>query len=168
MRVHVIAASRHGSTMEIAEAIAATLRLHGLTAEAREIDDDGLPTLRLGSDDVVVLGSAIYAGRWVKTARRFLDRHAGELRRHRTWLFSSGPLNDTVGQAIDPTLVSMLELDTGALEHHVFNGRLDRNELTRTERLVAAAVRAPDGDFRDWDDVAAWAGHIADELAAPV
>ena len=34
--------------------------------------------------------------------------------------------------------------------------------------LGAVAVRAPDGDYRDWDEVVAWASHIAEELHAPV
>jgi hypothetical protein len=29
------------------------------------------------------------------------------------------------------------------------------------------AVRAPDGDFRDWDEIAAWADGIADALETP-
>jgi menaquinone-dependent protoporphyrinogen oxidase len=32
------------------------------------------------------------------------------------------------------------------------------------ERLVVAAVRAPDGDFRDWEALTAWAKEIAGEL----
>jgi menaquinone-dependent protoporphyrinogen IX oxidase len=33
------------------------------------------------------------------------------------------------------------------------------------ERLVTKVVHAPDGDFRDWDDVARWSDEIADDLA---
>jgi len=89
MRVHVVVANRHGSTVEIAEEIAATLRRRGLTAETVEIECREVPELRLGPDDVVVLGSA--------STRRLLDRHDDELRRHRTFLFRS----DTSGDAVD-------------------------------------------------------------------
>jgi menaquinone-dependent protoporphyrinogen oxidase len=32
------------------------------------------------------------------------------------------------------------------------------------ERVILKAVRAPDGDFRPWDDVREWARGIAAEL----
>ena len=32
------------------------------------------------------------------------------------------------------------------------------------ERMIIKAVKAPEGDFRDWDDIRAWAATIADEL----
>ena len=36
------------------------------------------------------------------------------------------------------------------------------------ERLIVAAVRAPDGDFRDWEALSAWAQEIARELQTAV
>jgi menaquinone-dependent protoporphyrinogen oxidase len=38
----------------------------------------------------VVLGSAVYVGRWLEPARRFVEEHADELAARPTWLFSSG------------------------------------------------------------------------------
>jgi menaquinone-dependent protoporphyrinogen oxidase len=54
---------------------------------------------------------------------------------------------------------------TGALGHRVFAGKLDKAELGRLERTMVRAVRAPMGDYRDWDDIAAWAASIADSLS---
>ena len=59
-RVLVAYGSRHGSTAEIAEAIAATLREAGLAVDCRkagEVDS-------LDGYDAVVLGSAVYMRRW--------------------------------------------------------------------------------------------------------
>ena len=53
-----------------------------------------------------------------------------------------------------------------ARDHRIFPGRLDRHRLGFAERALVFAFRAPDGDFRDWDAIAAWAGGIADELQA--
>ena len=47
-----------------------------------------------------------------------------------------------------------------------FAGRLDKSELGRLERTMVRAVRAPEGDYRDWEDIAEWAASIADGLAA--
>jgi len=55
---------------------------------------------------------------------------------------------------------------TGAVEHRVFAGRLDMRNLGRVERTTARAVRAPEGDFRDWEAVTEWAAEIADSLRA--
>jgi menaquinone-dependent protoporphyrinogen oxidase len=48
--------------------------------------------------------------------------------------------------------------------HRLFAGKLDRRQLTFGDRAVVTAVRAPEGDFRDWEDVEAWASSIAETL----
>ena len=53
---------------------------------------------------------------------------------------------------------------TGALEHRLFTGRLDRSRLGLGERAVVRVVGAAEGDYRDWDDVRRWAASIADAL----
>ena len=112
----------------------------------------------------LIIGSAVYAGSWLKDARAFVQSHADALPAKRVWLFSSGPLDDTESKAISDDTIDRLTSVTGALGHHVFAGRLDRSELNRAERLLTKIVHAPDGDFRDWDDVTRWADEIADAL----
>jgi len=131
MRVLVTAASRHGSTAEIAEAIATGLTRRGADAEAIPIDEvDGLEGF-----DAVVLGSAIYMGRWLKPARKFAEAHAAELSQRPVWLFSSGPLGD--GEHLVPEV----------------------------ESTDPAAVHAPEADSRDWGAVDQFAAAIADGLS---
>ncbi len=48
--------------------------------------------------------------------------------------------------------------------HEVFPGRLEPTRLSAPERAVATAMRAPVGDFRDWDAVRTWAAEIATAL----
>lgn len=161
MRVLIVVASRHGATVEIGRAIAERLVHHGLAASVTEpavADLDGA--------DAVIVGSAVYAGSWVKDARRFVDDHAGELATVPVWLFSSGPLDDAEAEAVALDKVQDLTDRTHAIGHHVFAGRLDRSELGLAERLIARMVDAPDGDFRDWADIAEWADQIAETLAA--
>jgi menaquinone-dependent protoporphyrinogen oxidase len=50
--------------------------------------------------------------------------------------------------------------------HEIFFGALDRSKLSFPERMIVKAVKAPDGDFRDWAAIDAWADRIADELEA--
>jgi len=161
MRVLVTASSKHGATVEIAAEIGRVLREHGLETAVMPLED----VTEIAGFDVFVLGSAVYAGRWMGEARRFADRHAGELAAHPTWLFSSGP----VGDPPKPEAGSAVKLDdlitrTRAREHRLFAGRLDRSRLGLGERTVVRMVGAADGDYRDWDDVRAWAGAIGETL----
>ena len=161
MTVLVAYASKHGSTAGIAEAIADTLVDQEIKAEAKSVDtvDD------LGGYEAVVLGSAVYAGSWMREAVSFSERHGPELSRKPVWLFSSGPLGDEVKDHEEqPRQLSELR---GAIQpkgHRVFFGALDTSVLGFAERMIAKAVKAPVGDFRDWDAIRAWAEEIAEEL----
>lgn len=157
MRALVTAASKHGSTADIAAAVAHGLRERGMETDVLDpeaVDD-------LSPYDVVVVGSAVYAGRWMKEAKDFVARHASALRWRDVWLFSSGPLGDPPQPVEEAADVVALLGESGARGHAVFSGRLDPHDLGLGERLVARAVHAPLGDFRDWKDIDQWAGRIA-------
>ena len=162
MRVLVAASSKHGATREIAAEIGSVLEDRGLDVLVMRLED----VFDVAGFDAYVLGSAVYAGRWMGEARRFVDQHAAELAERPTWLFSSGPVGDPPkpdeGSAV--TLADALA-KTGAREHHLFSGRLDRRSLGLGERTVVRMVGAEDGDYRDWDDVRGWGASIADALA---
>jgi menaquinone-dependent protoporphyrinogen oxidase len=163
MRVLVTAASRHEATAEIAEVIARDLAKRGLDAHARPIGE----VADLGGYDAVVLGSAIYMGRWLIEARRFASRHATALAAMPVWLFSSGPLGpaDKPLPESDAADIAAMVALTRAREHRLFAGRLDGARLGIGERAVMKVVHAPDGDGRDWAAVDAFAAEIAAALA---
>ena len=162
MRVLVTTASKHGATDEIGHRIAATLEGAGLTvstvAPEAVVSVDGY--------DAVIVGSGVYAGRWVESAKAFVERERDALRTKRVWLFSSGPIGDPPKPVEDPTDVAAMVAASGAIEHRTFAGRLDKEGLGFGEKIIIAAVRAPDGDFRDWDAIDAWAQGIAIALTA--
>jgi menaquinone-dependent protoporphyrinogen oxidase len=160
MRVLVSAASKHGSTGEIAERIAQVLRaaLPGDVIDVRSTAD-------AASYDAVVLGSAVYMGRWMEAARGAAARIAAGPPRP-VWLFSSGPIGDPPKPDADPVDVSGIVTATGARGHRVFAGRLDRHRLGFAEKAMVLALRVADGDFRDWDAIDGWARQIADELSS--
>jgi menaquinone-dependent protoporphyrinogen oxidase len=51
-------------------------------------------------------------------------------------------------------------------EHRMFFGALDAGRLSFGERMVVKAVKAPQGDFRNWDEIAGWARSIAGVLSS--
>ena len=80
------------------------------------------------------------------------------------WLFSSGPIGAPPFPPDEPyDLTALLPL-IGARGHSLFPGRLHERLLTFEERAMATAMRAPFGDFRDWDAVHAWSAEIAHHL----
>ncbi len=165
MKVLVTAASRHNSTREIAAAIADGLNQRGLDAETRPIEELGA-LHDLDGYDALVLGSAIYMGRWLPEARRFAQVHASALCMMPVWLFSSGPLGSAEHPvpAGEPADVPVLMRLTRAVGHRTFFGRLEMSHLHFSERTVARAIHAPHGDCRDWEAIDAWAGELTDEL----
>jgi menaquinone-dependent protoporphyrinogen oxidase len=80
-------ATRYGSTQQVAEEVVSTLRERGLEVEltpARQVRT-------LEGVDAVVLGTPLYIGRWLKDARRFLERHQEALTGRPVAIFTLGP-----------------------------------------------------------------------------
>jgi menaquinone-dependent protoporphyrinogen oxidase len=159
--VHVVVASKHGATHEIGEALAEELSRAGheaLALDAGEVDG-------FGEAEAVVLGSAVYVGNWLEPAKELLERSADELRERPLWLFSSGPVGDPPKpEDAEPVGLADAIQSLDARGHEIFAGRIDRGALSFPERLMIRALKVPEGDFRDWDAIRAWASAIASEL----
>jgi menaquinone-dependent protoporphyrinogen oxidase len=161
MRVLVAYGSRHGATGEIAEAIGAALREEGLDADVASFEDEPDP----GGYEAFVLGSAVYMGRWLESARLFAEANGPQLAHAATWIFSSGPVGDPPRPAeAEAVQVDEIATAAGPREHRLFGGRLERRRLGLGERAMAAAFGVKDGDFRSWAEIDSWARAIAAAL----
>jgi menaquinone-dependent protoporphyrinogen oxidase len=158
MTVLVAYASKYGSTQEIAESIGRELRLRRLEVDVLcvdEVDD-------VQRYDAVVLGSAVYVGHWLSSARHFVKEHGAELAARPTWLFSSGPIGDPLRPTgDDPVEIAQIAEVTHAKEHRVFPGKLDRSRLNCCEWALVFALRVKDGDYRNESAVSEWARKVA-------
>ena len=161
MKVLVTAASRHGATTEVAASIGAALQAAGLEVHVLHPAE----VTSLDGYDAAVIGSAVYAGRWLEPVRDLIEHEKVALRRIPVWLFSSGPVGDPPKPADSCVDAAPLAELIGAREHRLFAGDVDRKRLGFGERLIVALVRAPDGDFRPWPEIEAWANEIAGALA---
>jgi menaquinone-dependent protoporphyrinogen oxidase len=160
MQVLVSAASRHGATLEIATAIKGIL-------EQSDVEVDLIAPERVTSVepyDAVVIGSAVYAGRWLAPARELVEREAATLAGKPVWLFSSGPIGDPAKPAEPPADGLELGRRIGAIDHQVFEGKLDRKELGFAEKAIVRVVGAAAGDYRPWDDILDWTRGIVARL----
>ncbi len=81
------------------------------------------------------------------------------------WLFSSGPLGmEDPKPHFEPVELKTSVGDLYIKDHRVFVGKLDPAELNLGERLITKMVRAPSGDYRDWEQIWDWGREIARQL----
>lgn len=164
MRVLVAYASKRGSTAEIAEAIAGTLRREGLEADCVGADH----VESLDGYDAVILGCAVYMMHWRGEARHLLRKQRKALAALPFWVFSSGPVGDPEKDdpkwTEPPKIVETVE-ELGAREHVVFGGRVPEEPHGPIEKAMVSGTPAEFRDRRDWDEIRYWAVSIARELA---
>ena len=160
MKVLLAVASRHGATSEIGQAIGEELASQGIELVIHPLGTQDSPP----AFDAAVLGSSVYAGHWERDIKDFVESHASMIAGKPVWLFSSGPIGDPPKPEEAPVDIAGIMNATGAREHRVFSGKLDKSKLSFGEKAIVMAFRAPEGDFRDWDEVRTWATEIATAL----
>ncbi|MGS0684707.1 flavodoxin domain-containing protein [Nakamurella sp. GG22] len=159
--VLVAFAGKMGGTREIGIAIGEELHSVGLTVhvgDAREVFD-------LDGFDAVVIGSALYTGRWRPEAVRLLENVTSLRRPIRVFLFQSGPCGpDARTQQVPaPKRVGKLADAAGVGLPVTFGGRLE--PATARGFLAKKMAEGPiAGDFRDFDRIRQYARTIATEL----
>jgi menaquinone-dependent protoporphyrinogen oxidase len=164
MNVLIAVASRHGATREIADAIADELEHHGQHARVCDAGD----VTGFDGYDAVVLGSAIYEGRWLAPAKALAKRLEPELGSRPLWLFSSGmPHVQKPGEPDPaPAFTTRIADRVDVRGEAVFSGKLDADALGPIERTILKAVHTEVGDFRDWAAIDAFAAGISSTLDA--
>ena len=174
MSILITYATKYGATRGIAERIAQRMTEAGQHTEARPVKEVADP----GGYDAYVIGSAAYMGSWLKEAAEFVRHNQAVLVTKPVWLFSSGPLGTAKEDARGRDVLASSEpkefADFGELVKprgtQVFFGAMDIKRLGFFDRLVTKTPAArsanlfPEGDFRDWDAIEAWADTIAHEL----
>jgi menaquinone-dependent protoporphyrinogen oxidase len=152
------------------------LRQQGLEATVAPVRQAGDPA----SYDATVIGSAAYMLHWMKLATNFVRRNSDALATRPVWLFSSGPLGnkaqDNQGRnlcdVMEPKEIAEFREILKPREHKVFFGALDAGKLGFFHKLIYKLpvnrddAILPQGDFRNWSDIDAWATAIAQALKA--
>ena len=155
-------ATKHGSTHEVAEFVAAHLADIGVEAHT-------LPAHRVRSLDeyaAVVLGAPLYMGRWHRDARVFLRRFRTELTSRPLAVFALGPLEDDSqhwDEARDQ-LYRTLAHQPGVepVTVGLFGGAIV------PETLHVPFSHIPAGDLRDWDAIREWTDRLPEALGLGV
>lgn len=165
-RVLVAYGTKHGATAEIAEAIGEALRAEGHAAEVSAAGS----VADLEPYEAIVLGSAVYSGRWRRDARALLRKLGRGLGDRPLWVFSSGPVGeeepDPASRWQYPKSVRRACERLGARDAVVFAGRVPPEPGNFMERSVVKNTPEDRHDCRDFEAIAAWARGVAGELRA--
>jgi menaquinone-dependent protoporphyrinogen oxidase len=157
-------ATRYGSTHEVAEAVAATLREGGIVVDLQPLRE----VRNLAGYSAVVLGAPLFMFRWHRDALRFLARHREVLKERPVAIFALGPTHDPFDEQegrdshtqLDTALAQFPWLTPVALA--MFGGKYDPAKLRFPINVLAG--NEPASDLRDWTAIRAWARNLAAQL----
>src|SRR5579863_1103324 len=153
-------ATRSGSTQEVAEAVAATLRERGFAVDIQPMRD----MQAIDQYQAVVLGVPLYIAHWHKDALHFLARHQEALVHRPTAIFALGPLHadekefQEVREQLEKELAKFPWLKAEAVA--IFGGKFDPQKLSFPYNLFPPLKKMPASDVRDWAAIHAWAGDL--------
>ena len=153
-------ATRYGSTQEVAEAVAATLRESGLAVDIQPVRE----VRTLARYSAVVLGAPLFMFHWHNEALRFLSRHREALTERPVAVFALGPTHDPYDEdewkdsnaQLEKELAKFPWLTPVALE--MFGGKYDPAKLRFPINWLAG--KEPASDLRDWTAIRAWAADL--------
>jgi menaquinone-dependent protoporphyrinogen oxidase len=158
-------ASSYGSTQEVAEDIAATLRAQGAEVDLRPIRE----VRTLTGYSAVVLGAPLYMFHWHKDAHHFLAKFQRDLVNGLpVAIFAGGPIEDSVEQWQD----RRRDLDQELAKHpwltpvsvQLIGGKFDPAKLRFPYSLLPALRKMPACDLRDWEAIRAWASALPEKF----
>ena len=158
-------ATRYGSTQQVAEAIAETLRESGLSIDLKPLRE----VRSLAGYHAVVIGAPLFMFHWHKDAHGFLTRHRQALTDIPVAVFALGPVHDPHDEQewkdsrtqLDKELANHAWLSPFALE--IFGGKYDPAALRFPLKMFAGAE--PASDIRDWQAIRSWATTLASHLS---
>lgn len=167
-RVLVTYASLMGATTGIARMIGDEFRAGGAVVHVLPVNQvSNLENYRL-----VVLGSPIHEGHWIEQAVMFLEENRAFLSKIPVALFvvatnlreNADERRQRIHRYLDPILRQTPEIKP--LDIGVFTGAFNSKQwpLPTLLALKARGELPPDGDFRDWSTIRAWAKEVFPRL----
>lgn len=165
-RVLVVYGTKSGCTAGVAERIGSALAAAGVSVDVAPAEENPDPA---GYDGVIV-GSGVRVGQWHATTKEWVAENADALKVRPTALYTvcltvatDQDKVEEVRAYTDPILAgSGIEpIDIG-----LFGGWFEPKRFSFIERTVLKAMKAPQGDHRDWDAIDAWVAGVAPKLGA--
>jgi menaquinone-dependent protoporphyrinogen oxidase len=164
-RILVTYASKAGSTMEAAERIAKNLGSQNLTVDIQPVGK----VTDLMQYQAVVLGSAIRAGNLLPEVKAFVEKHQAQLSQKYFGIFivcltmkdKTEENYKTVSAYLEPVRAQIKPDKEG-----IFAGAMNSSKLGFLERMLMKAMKASEGDYRNWEAIDAWTEELGQEINA--
>ncbi len=158
-RILVGYASKYGSTGGIAETIGKELCNAGATVDVFPARN----AINVNSYQGVIIGSAIYMGKWMSEAVDFVKENKDTLSKVPVAYFLVGmtlvrPTEENRAKVLsymDPILKAVPEIKPVGIG--TFAGAMNYNNLSWINKKILKSKGTPEGDFRDWNEIRAWA-----------
>lgn len=164
-RVLIAYATRAGSTGDVAEAIGRILRERGFFVDVRTLRSRP----KVKDYSAVVIGSAVRTGAWLPEAVAFVAAQQLELKRMPVAVFTVHMNNtgrDLPSVASRRAYLNAVRPLLHPISEGYFRGAITMASLSVLDRLMVRAVKAPTGDYRDWEAIRGWAGALELEPGA--
>lgn len=162
-KILIAYASKCGSTAEIAQKIGEVLSTHNLGVDVKPVGQ----ITDVSGYQAVVIGSAIRFGQWLPEGVSFLKNNHDALQSKPTAMFTVHMQNtddSTEARANRDLYVKAAREQISPKVEKYFTGMIEMARLSFLERLVYKAVKAKDGDDRDWNDIQSWAESLPASL----
>jgi len=165
MKTLVVYGTKSGCTTGIAQRIGETLARGGSLVDVKPAKDAGDPS----AYDAVVVGSGVRAGQWHEPVRSWVEAHAASLKERPVAFYTCGLMITEEGKAeevlgyTDPIIAAT---GIAPVDIALFAGWNDPKSFGFAERTIMKLMKAPQGDFRDWDAIDAWAEKVSPSLSA--
>jgi len=163
--VLVVYGTGTGCTEGIAERIGEALARAGADVEVMPAEGAPGPV----GYDAVFVGSGVRAGGWHKPVRTWVAANSDALQATKVVFFtacltmSAEPEKADEVRAYTDSLIA--ETGVEPVDIGLFAGLNEPAKFPFLERTILKMMKAPQGDFRDWDAVDAWATDMAGRLA---
>jgi len=159
-KILVAYVSEYGSTGGVAEAIGKELCSKGAKADVSLMRN----VKNLSSYQGVVVGSAIYRGKWMPEAMNFVKANSEILSQIPVAYFmvcmtmhQPSEENRRIALAyLDPVLQTIPQVKPVDIEP--FAGAMHYSNLPWLNKKIIQSKGVPEGDFRNWEAIRAWAG----------
>ncbi len=161
--VLVVYGTKTGCTGGIAEQIGRTLAELGATVEVQPVS--AKPDA--SAYDAVIVGSGVRAGSWHGAVKEWVISSAEALRARPIALYTACLTMTDPDKAEEVRAYTTPLIESAGVQPvdvGLFAGMNEAKTFSLPERLIMKAMKAPQGDFRDYDAVAAWTRDVASRL----
>jgi menaquinone-dependent protoporphyrinogen oxidase len=163
-KVLVVYGTATGCTWEVAERI-------GKVIFDKRISGDVLPAADAPSPadyDAVIVGSGVRAGNWHQPVKDWVAKNAAALKDMPVAFFTvcltmaQDPSSSAEVRAYTDALI--VETGVRPIDIGLFAGINEPKRFPFLQRTILKMMKAPEGDFRDWELIEEWTGEILAEL----